>query len=482
MPAKLDRDLVLKEFEGVDLGDARRNRRLDLILARAAQAPAESFPDQMDTEAEQEALYRFLANPNVTMDALLAGHRQQTRDRIREHRLVRIVHDTTELSFEGEREGLGILRRGRKGFLVHTALAVGGNDDREPLGVIGVHPFVNKDVLENRRLTTAQQTAKKKAQSRAEKKSSRWERLVIDVGGLVPPDIEAIHVMDQEADDYTVFSALLAAKQRFVIRAEAKRFTANGDSIGAVLDGEAANAFRLVQITARSKKQATKQHPARDERLASLNVRWTRVTLARPQSAAANTAEELSLWAVHVFEPSPPPGEIPIDWTLLTSERVEDFDAAVAVVDHYRTRWLIEEYFKALKTGCAIEKRQLCSLDGLLRALGLFIPMAWTLLVLRYLGQQKNSRAAGFVLNVNQLLLLRAMLDKRGRSFPQRPTVRDAMLGIAALGGHIKNNGDPGWLVLGRGFRKFAEAEEVWELATTAGMVHGTSPQRSDQS
>jgi hypothetical protein len=46
------------------------------------------------------------------------------------------------------------------------------------------------------------------------------------------------------------------------------------------------------------------------------------------------------------------------------------------------------------------------------------------------------------------------------------------MLGVAALGGHIKNNGDPGWLVLGRGFRRFAEAEEVWNL----------SIKRSDQS
>ena len=38
-------------------------------------------------------------------------------------------------------------------------------------------------------------------------------------------------------------------------------------------------------------------------------------------------------------------------------------------------------------------------------------------------------------------------------------------LGFAALGGHIKNNGDPGWIVLGRGFTRLAEAEVVWQLA-----------------
>jgi hypothetical protein len=34
---------------------------------------------------------------------------------------------------------------------------------------------------------------------------------------------------------------------------------------------------------------------------------------------------------------------------------------------------------------------------------------------------------------------------------PKRATARDAMLAVAALGGHLKSNGDPGWLVLGRG-------------------------------
>ena len=72
----------------------------------------------------------------------------------------------------------------------------------------------------------------------------------------------------------------------------------------------------------------------------------------------------------------------------------------------------------------------------------------------------------------DQIHLLRVLLENRRRRLVESPTVRDLMLGIAALGGHIKNNGDPGWLVLGRGFRRFAEAEEVWNLST----------KRSDQS
>jgi hypothetical protein len=43
--------------------------------------------------------------------------------------------------------------------------------------------------------------------------------------------------------------------------------------------------------------------------------------------------------------------------------------------------------------------------------------------------------------------------------------MQDAMLGIAALGGHITNNGVPGWMVLGRGLTRFHETEVGWRLA-----------------
>jgi hypothetical protein len=150
---------------------------------------------------------------------------------------------------------------------------------------------------------------------------------------------------------------------------------------------------------------------------------------------------------------------------LFTSEAVSSLAEATSVVDHYRARWVIEEFFKALKTGCAFEKRQLTTFDGLVRALAIFIPIAWRLLVLRSLGRAPRQRPARRVLDVEQLLLLRALLADRGYSLPGNPSIRDAMLGIAALGGHIRNNGDPGWLVLGRGFTRFIEAEAIWRLA-----------------
>ncbi len=63
------------------------------------------------------------------------------------------------------------------------------------------------------------------------------------------------------------------------------------------------------------------------------------------------------------------------------------------------------------------------------------------------------------VLTRVQLQILKVL---GGYKLPSRPTARDALLAVAALGGHIRSNGDPGWLVLHRGLAKLLAYEEGW--------------------
>lgn len=53
---------------------------------------------------------------------------------------------------------------------------------------------------------------------------------------------------------------------------------------------------------------------------------------------------------------SPPEGEVPISWFLLNTEPIETQEEILAEVDYYRKRWVIEEFFKALKSGSKIEE------------------------------------------------------------------------------------------------------------------------------
>jgi len=459
---------VLAEFAGESLGDVRLDERLRRIVARAAADPALSFPDQMVSVADREALYRFLANPRVTLPRVLSGHVQQTHARLAGRDVVRIVHDTTTFRFAGDRDGLGLLQGERQGFFGHVALAVAADETREPLGVLGVHPYVHANTAARQTMTRGQRVAATRATPRAAKESARWEALAQTVSGALPAGVAAVHVMDQEADDYDLLATLQQAQLRYVIRACPTRRTAESPlDARTVLARQAGTLLRTVRVTRRTRRTAARshgRHPARAERLATLQVRWGAITLARHQYTDT-PLPRLTVQAVHVVEPTPPHGAAPIEWLLLTSEPVRTLADATAVVDHYRARWLIEEYFKALKTGCAFEKRQLTSLPALLRALALFIPLAWHLLVLRHLGRTAPTQPVGDVLTATQLIVLRKLLARRNYRLPPQPTMQHALLGVAALGGHITQNGPPGWLVLGRGLTRLLDTEVGWRLA-----------------
>ena len=66
---------------------------------------------------------------------------------------------------------------------------------------------------------------------------------------------------------------------------------------------------------------------------------------------------------VYAKEKDPPDDMEPVDWLLLTSEPIDTDEQILEVVDIYRARWLIEEYFSALKTRSP-------ALSGLIRAVG----------------------------------------------------------------------------------------------------------------
>jgi hypothetical protein len=278
--------------------------------------------------------------------------------------------------------------------------------------------------------------------------------------------------MDREADSYALMAALVERGARFVIRmAGDKRalVDAEEETVGEKLDGATVLTEHTVPVSERGRSALPayrKHHPERRAREAKLAVSATRVTLERPYSANQCPAETLTLNVVRVVEQNPPDGEAPIEWRLWTTEPIETAAQALAVVDAYRCRWMIEEYFKALKTGCAIESRQLETHDGLVNTLALYIPIAWRLLMLRTLSHEVEAPATDALTPIQLRCLAGALKKLKRPALPSAPTVRAAMLGVAGLGGHIKNNGDPGWIVLGRGLDKLLTIELGFRLAT----------------
>jgi hypothetical protein len=159
---------------------------------------------------------------------------------------------------------------------------------------------------------------------------------------------------------------------------------------------------------------------------------------------------------VHVVEPDPPDGEPPVEWLLYTTEPVRRVKDIERVVDNYRTRWLSEEFHAALKGGCAFEEREFESLHALLNILVLSLPIACEILALRSGARTDDKRPATEILSNEQLAILR-----RISHYPlgKNPTAKDALLSVAALGGHLPRNGPPGWKVLSRGMTELNTVE-----------------------
>jgi hypothetical protein len=171
----------------------------------------------------------------------------------------------------------------------------------------------------------------------------------------------------------------------------------------------------------------------------------------------------MELSVVEVVEIDPPADATPIHWLLLSTLPVTTAEEICRIVDIYRKRWLIEEFFKALKTGCGAEKRQARSLSSLLSVVALLVPIAWRLLAVRALSRHAPTTPAVGLLDPMELQALRQLA--RGYKLPPQPTCRDVLLAIARVGGHLKSNGEPGWLVLGRGMEQLLDFAAGWRAA-----------------
>ncbi len=125
-----------QEFETIDLGDERLNRRAVLLAERLAQKPGASIPGACENWAETAAAYRFLRNDQVSWEAVMTAHAQASQARIREHPVVLCIQDTTELDYNGQAmAGLGPLSyEAQRGLYLHPTYVA--TPQREPLGVI----------------------------------------------------------------------------------------------------------------------------------------------------------------------------------------------------------------------------------------------------------------------------------------------------------------------------------------------------------
>ena len=468
---------IVREFEGSPVPDRRLQKRLEQLAVAAQARPDSGFPKMFASEAELEAFYRFIGNDRVGWEAVIYPHLQATVERCALHETVVVAHDTTEFRFGGRanRDGLTRGRTGtkkagshaRQGFWCHVSMAVGLGDRRAPLGVLAMHPWSRSAAIPTpsaRRVAGATFAATRSLPS----EQQRWGSLVERAERTLNAATSAIHVMDSEADDYRLLNQLIECSRRFVVRLCYDRVLVDDKmnrrdkKLRDFVADQVPVCTRSIKLSAKSygDVKGKRRTASRRQRQATLAFTAATVSFKRPISMPRTLPKSVTVNLVRATEIDPAEGTEPVEWLLATTEPIDSASDVLKIADCYRARWRIEELFKAIKTGCAYEKRQLESLDTLLVALALFVPVAWQMLALRTRSRETPNAPASLCLTKRQIVVLRLA----AKNLPEQPTVRGALLCIARLGGHLPRNGEPGWQTLGRGYAELLALERGYAL------------------
>ena len=300
-----------------------------------------------DTRAEKVAFTRLFRNPHVTVREILRTAAARTAEAAA-GRHVLIIEDSSEINYEAKasrKRGLGRVGNGKDvGLFVHPALAVDAVDG----GVLGLAAA-----------TIWRREGRKQDDYQAlpieAKESYKWIAAA-EAACRALTDTPLITVIgDREADIYEVFARLPDARAHVIIRAVRDRAL-----------GEQGRLFSEIARTPEVGRIAfdLQARPGRPARTVSLAVRLAAVTLRQPRLGAdSRDPRELPLNIVEVREIDPPSPKDAVVWRLLTTHTVNTLADAIAVVDLYRARWIIEQLFRTLKSQ-AIDLEESLLADG----------------------------------------------------------------------------------------------------------------------
>lgn len=461
-----------RHFGGIELADVRRAARVVTIAEAMATHPGHSIPQMFDHPYEVKAAYHLFNLEEATPDRLQARHRALVGQRLGQAGTYLLLEDTSEVAWHNctPRAGLGPLGANSdryQGVHLHSVLAVQWtapplpqDDQRPAVEIIGL---CDQQYHIRQRRPAGEPDDASYARKKRDRESQLWSQATQRIGAKPQdPMVRWVRVCDRGADIYEHLQACQKDGHSFVIRASQDRALVaaetgqNGGHLFATAQAAPLLGHFALEVRARP------QQPARSAYLA---VSATRVVLRAPQRPACSAGRNAPICCsvIRVWEIGAPAGAEPLEWVLLCDQEVAEFETAHLCVLQYATRWLIEEFHKALKTGLGVERLQLKTAERLFAAIALLSVVALRLLDLReHLRVAPAQPAAECGLEALELEVLQFQSSR------VIATVQDVALALGRLGGHLNRKGDgmPGWQALWRGMHQLQTLVEGVRLAS----------------
>lgn len=375
---------------------------------------------------------RLLRHPEVTVERLVAGWSEGTAAAVA-GRHVLAIQDTSELNFRTTPDrdrGLGVIGKGvGRGLLLHPMIALDAGTG-ECLGLVGGSLW-SRPVQPPGPRASRQNNGRRPLE---EKESRHWVETAQDAKTVLSSASMVTMIADREADLYALWASIPEPNIHVLGRIFHDRKLPGGGTLYSACAMWPALGRREIAI---------RERPDRPARTAELEVRAGTVSIPRPQGPSLSSLpQEVTLTLIEVTEPVPPEGTQPLVWRLLTSHAASDGEAIWQIVDWYRARWTIEQFFRILKQqGIRIEDSQLQTADRLLKLAAIATRAAIVTLQLTQARDGQASLDSALVFSSAELDTLQAVnktytspKSGRGNPYPARSLSWAAWI-IARLGG-----------------------------------------------
>jgi hypothetical protein len=448
------------ELNRIDLRDKRLNKRSKRILEALADNPEASINAASDGWADTHGAYRFFDNKVVTPAGILRPHRDATIGRVREHPVVLMPQDTTELDFTKHppKDARCLNRPERFGLYAHAHLAV--TPDKLNLGVVAIDYF-------DRAPETLGKSDHRNTLPIEEKESFRWlegYRLACEVAAAAP-DTQIVSVADREADIYDIYvdaQQQTGVRAEFLIRARVDRSTlerdpAAGKAAYCKVRDEVAGAKLLTTQTIE-----LSETPKRKARTATVEIRVLTVQVKPPHERSYLPSVTLNV--VLAEEVGGPDDDTKVSWLLITSLPIGTIAEVLLVLAYYVARWAVEIFFRMLKTGCRVEDIQLETQARLKNCLAMYAIIAWRVLYVTYLNRTCPTLPCTAVFTSSEWKSVWLVVAKK--PLPEKPpTLAEMMRLLTQLGGYNNRAGESpaGPQPIWTGLRRMADFAQAWQ-------------------
>jgi hypothetical protein len=408
--------------------------------------------------SQQVGFGRFLANPKVTINRLIEGWSDRTAAAVK-GRHVLAIHDTSEFNFRTmpkRRRGLGEIGKGSgRGLLLHAMLALDAKTGG-CLGLVGGRIWTRRG-----RIKIAHQ--KRRTEN---KESHRWIATAEQGKAVLAAATQVTVIADRESDIFAQWAKMPEPDFHLITRSMHDRRLTTGEGLYAAAERFAFTAERLVALPEREHK--------RKARPAWLSLRFGKVELARPHNTRdRNLPKSVSLTLVDVIERDCPTGTEAVHWRLLTTHEVTDAETAWQIVDWYKMRWTIEQFWRLLKLqGLRLEDSQIETAERLIKLAAIAAKAAAATMQLVQARNAPNSEPATLAFSQSEIAVLDKLnADLEGATKLQKNPHRNASLKwaswiIAKLGGWdgYPSSKPPGPITFKHGLEEFHAMAAGWSL------------------